>query len=889
MTVIEINGTYVRVYDNPPTALEFLRTSVQSNRPAIIKGAFDHWPARTAWSNEYLRTKMGKSTVTVAVTPNGYADAVTFDPVTQKEYFVMPHEQKMSFNSFLDIIEGKQQSQNANYISLQNGSLPVEYSALENDVDKDIAWCSEALGKKPDAVNFWFGDDKSITSLHKDPYENCYAVIRGQKEFILFPPSEYYCMHESVYQNAIYEPNKETNLLEIKPIDSSTPWIPVNPLCPDMDRFPRFKNACPIKVTVDEGDLLYLPALWFHQVLQKGQEGVIAINYWYDMDYSHILFPTMNLYRKLLTGVIENNHSHPPPIEYNVLFTQPPLLLRRNTSATVKRPNAFRKILQGAGLITLVTAGTVGIGGTVLYQNNDRFRHVVKALERCSVAGAVGAHVAYDYYRTLSKDYENELELEQAKSHCHQRSADRVLLAIQRLGGIYVKLGQHISVMQYILPSEWCQTMAILQDKCDSTPPEDIKALFMSDYGVPVEDIFEEFDWTPLGVASLAQVHRAKLKKGVVEDEEEQDRWVAVKLQHPYLDDYCKVDMETVSFIIEIVKKVFPEFGFGWLADEMRESLPKELDFVHEAENSQRVQANFYEDCIRKEFALVVPKVIWAKRRIMCMEFITGARIDDLDYMKHHNIDPNEVSKELTRVFSEMIFVHGFVHCDPHPGNVFVRPAKDPKHSKYNFDLVLLDHGLYRELSNELRSNYAHLWTSLIKGNEQGIRTYSYKVAGTEGYQLFACMLTGREWETINQSDLNSARTVQEVSRMTEGAIERIVEVADILGKLPRVVLLLLKTNDLLRHVDEKLSNTHDERMTYVIMGSYCSKAVWLDTKRHILEKVRTYGLSFHLLKELVKAWWQHESLAYSLWLYQLAAKWLEKLSLIDNNRKLIE
>ncbi|KAG1226380.1 hypothetical protein G6F68_019754 [Rhizopus microsporus] len=124
---------------------------------------------------------------------------------------------------------------------------------------------------------------------------------------------------------------------------------------------------------------------------------------------------------------------------------------------------------------------------------------------------------------------------------------------------------------------------------------------------------------------------------------------------------------------------------------------------------------------------------------------------------------------------------------------------------------------------------------------------------------------------------------------MTEGAIERLVEVADILGKLPRVVLLLLKTNDLLRHVDEKLSNTHDERMTYVIMGSYCSKAVWLDTKRHILEKVRTFGLSFHLLKELVKAWWQHESLAYSLWLYQLVAKWLEKLALIDNNRKLIE
>ncbi|RCH83651.1 hypothetical protein CU098_006581, partial [Rhizopus stolonifer] len=484
----------------------------------------------------------------------------------------------------------------------------------------------------------------------------------------------------------------------------------------------------------------------------------------------------------------------------------PLLLVRRDASTSVevtKRPSTFRKILVGTGLISLATVSTVGIGSAFMYQTNDQFRHVMKALERCSIAGAVGTHVAYDYYRTLSRDYTSETEAEEAKRVCHQRSAERVLAGIQRLGGIYVKLGQHISVMQYILPNEWCQTMAVLQDRCEATCPEDIQKLFISDYGLPMDDVFEEFDWTPLGVASLAQVHRAKLKKEITE----KDEWVAVKLQHPYLDEYCKVDMETVSFIIEIVKKVFPEFGFGWLADEMRESLPKELDFVHEAKNAQRVQANFYEDCIRNEFSLVVPTVIWAKRRIMCMEFITGARIDNLDYMKQHNIDPAVVSKELTRVFSEMIFVHGFVHCDPHPGNVFVRPAKDPKHSKYNFDLVLLDHGLYRDLSPELRSNYAHLWTSLIKGDEKGIREYSFKVAGTEGYQLFACMLTGREWKTISQSDLNTTRTEEEVDRISEGAIDRFVEVADILGRLPRAVLLLLKTNDLLRHVDEKLSD----------------------------------------------------------------------------------
>lgn len=219
------------------------------------------------------------------------------------------------------------------------------------------------------------------------------------------------------------------------------------------------------------------------------------------------------------------------------------------------------------------------------------------------------------------------------------------------------------------------------------------------------------------------------------------------------------------------------------------------------------------------------------------------------------------------------------------PGNVFIRPAKNPKHSKHNFDLVLLDHGLYRDLSEDLRSNYAHLWTSLIKADEEGIRKYSYRVGGTDIYQLFACMLTGREWDKISQSDLNSVRESDEVGRMSDGAMTYLVEVADILGKLPRPVLLLLKTNDLLRHVDEKLNKVADDRITYVIMGSYCSKAVWLDTKKYIVERIKMIGFSFDLLKQLFSAWWQYESLAYALWLYQFSAKWADRLNWIKKKK----
>ncbi|KAL0085269.1 ABC1 family-domain-containing protein [Phycomyces blakesleeanus] len=529
-----------------------------------------------------------------------------------------------------------------------------------------------------------------------------------------------------------------------------------------------------------------------------------------------------------------------------------------------------------ASVVGVTATGTIG---TILYQTNDQFRQAIQALERCGTAGLVGARVALDYRQTLAGSYGSPEEREAAKSACHQRSADHVLWGLQKLGGVYVKLGQHVSAMVYILPPEWTSTMAVLQDKCDPTSPQDIKNLFLADCGQSVDQIFDTFDWVPLGVASLAQVHRAKLRDSG-SNSSGLGEWVAVKIQHPSLDNFCRIDMDTVSFIFDIVKTVFPEFGFEWFAEEMRESLPKELDFVHEAANAHKVEANFSDDRINRRTALTIPKILWAKRRIMCMEFIDGARIDDLAYMEHHNIDPREVSLEMTRVFSKMIFLDGYVHCDPHPGNVMVRPAKNPKRSKYNFDLVLLDHGLYRTLTDELRTDYARLWKSIITSDEDGIKKYSMRVGGTDVYRLFASMLTGRDWDAIDSADLGSSRSEAEFKRLSEGAIEFFVDVADILGRLPRSVLLLLKTNDLLRVVDEQLNRAaSDQKTTYVVMGTVCTRAVWLDTKQRLREQLAMVGFDFKVFGELVRSWLSFQTLEWGLWFYEKYAVWAERIS----------
>lgn len=300
--------------------------------------------------------------------------------------------------------------------------------------------------------------------------------------------------------------------------------------------------------------------------------------------------------------------------------------LSSSTTTKAKRSATTSKFYRKIGL-TAATAAT----GTALYYTNEDFRHVITALERCGVAGKTGVMVALDYKATLSKNYgDDEAGRLQARSECHLRCAKRVLDSLQRLGGIYVKLGQHVSAMVYLLPVEWTSTMAVLQDRCDPTPPEDIRQLFLTDYGHPIESIFDEFDWTPIGVASLAQVHKARLAST--------GQWVAVKLQHPNLDEFCKIDMQTVSAIFDCIYYFFPDFGFGWLVEEMKESLPQEMNFVHEASNAHQVGINF---ATNQTTALVIPKTVWVLRRIMCMEckftpvilycLYTATKLTDID------------------------------------------------------------------------------------------------------------------------------------------------------------------------------------------------------------------------------------------------------------------
>ena len=266
----------VQVLSSPPSPLAFLRDWVTPNRPVIVDSALNHWSAPKKWTPDYLRGKIGDKEVTVAVTPNGYADAVVGDR------FVMPEERKMKFANFLDIMEDPEQYLGVFYVQKQNSNFVDELGELLVDAELHIPWVTEALDRHPDAVNFWMGDSRAATSMHKDHYENIYCVIKGEKRFILHPPTDAPFIPYDWYLPARYKKNGE----RFDIIDEQTqkiPWISIDPLR-DCSKFhPLYKHAKPILCTVRAGQMLYLPSLWFHHVQQS--HACIAVNFWYDMDY----------------------------------------------------------------------------------------------------------------------------------------------------------------------------------------------------------------------------------------------------------------------------------------------------------------------------------------------------------------------------------------------------------------------------------------------------------------------------------------------------------------------------------------------------------------------------------------------------------------------------
>ncbi|KRT78731.1 hypothetical protein AMK59_8318 [Oryctes borbonicus] len=279
--------------------------------------------------------------------------------------------------------------------------------------------------------------------------------------------------------------------------------------------------------------------------------------------------------------------------------------------------------------------------------------------------------------------------------------------------------------------------------------------------------------------------------------------------------------MKTMEFLVHIVAWIFPEFKFQWLVKESKKNIRIELNFEHEGRNAEKIARMF-----NRIPWLKVPKIIWdlTTERVLTMEFLEGGQVNDLKYIRENKINPFEVSDKLGKLYSEMIFVNGFVHSDPHPGNILVK-----KNEKGSCDIILLDHGLYATLHKDVMVAYANLWLSILSRDRVSMKFHASKL-GLEGsmYGIFACMVTGRTWDSIISGIDRKKQTAQEKQFFQDQIPNLLPQIVGVLNKVNRQLLLIFKTNDLMRGIDHTLK-TAGRMGSFRVMTECCIRSVYCE------------------------------------------------------------
>lgn len=264
----------------------------------------------------------------------------------------------------------------------------------------------------------------------------------------------------------------------------------------------------------------------------------------------------------------------------------------------------------------------------------------------------------------------------------HRRNALRVEKTILVLQGLFIKVGQLLSIMANFLPDEFREPLEGLQDQVPPRPFSEIKSRIEYEFGKGPHELFARFEERPLASASLGQVHEATLPDG---------RRVAVKVQHADIDRIVRLDLATIRRILRIVQWFVPVQGLDSYYHQVKELLRQELDFEMEADNVERISKNFLDDP-RVQFP--VPVREFSTKKVLTSTFVTGVKIGDSDGLAKLNIDKKELASRLVRVFCQMIFKDGIYHADPHPGNILVDS---------DGNIILLDFGATAELSTSMR------------------------------------------------------------------------------------------------------------------------------------------------------------------------------------------
>lgn len=260
------------------------------------------------------------------------------------------------------------------------------------------------------------------------------------------------------------------------------------------------------------------------------------------------------------------------------------------------------------------------------------------------------------------------------------------------LGGLMIKLGQFMSSRLDVLPPEITRELEGLQDEVPAVPFAAIRALVESELGVSLETAYRSVDPEPLAAASLGQVHRAVLSSQDAELSGLNN--VIIKVQRPGIENIVEVDLSALDRVagwLNRVSLINRRADVPALMKEFSQTCLEEIDYLNEAENSERFADNFADNP-----RVAVPTLAWERctRRVLTQEDVTNIKITDVDALRAAGISPEDVANEFAAVMFDQVFIHGFFHADPHPGNIFIKPIPASDVAPADWLMTFIDFGM---------------------------------------------------------------------------------------------------------------------------------------------------------------------------------------------------
>jgi ubiquinone biosynthesis protein len=298
---------------------------------------------------------------------------------------------------------------------------------------------------------------------------------------------------------------------------------------------------------------------------------------------------------------------------------------------------------------------------------------------------------------------------------------ERVRLLIEELGPTFIKFGQILSTRAEC-PPQLRDELKKLQDQVPPFSYKEVEDTIEEELAAPIEELFVSFGKEPIAAASLGQVHEAVLRQG-----RNRRKKVAVKVQRPNIENIIEVDLSVLEFLLRTINKFLPRtrvFNLPVIIDAFGTSLRREIDYILEGRNCDKL-AKIH----KNDNTVYIPKIFWnyTTKRVLAMEFIDGIKISEVNELDKAGLDRHKVALHMTRAYMKQIFKEGFLHADPHPGNLFVLEDEV---------IAFVDFGMVEYIDDKLLADLTELLVAIVHDN-----------TGPRVAEEFMNIHTGNKWE----------------------------------------------------------------------------------------------------------------------------------------------